>query len=175
MDEPFSGLDPVNAASCGPPSSRCGRGARRSSSRPTRWRRSRRCASRSSSSTAAASWSAAHSVTSSEPPAGRSSGSPLDGDGRADGPDRLGWLDAFPGVRVTRPGADYVELTVPREVDPQTILHAVLERGDRVARFEIADPSLEEIFIERVGIRPGDDDELAPAVAPAAPAPAASL
>ena len=93
----------------------------------------------------------------------------LEGEGRADGPDRLGWLDAFPGVRVTRPGAEYVELTVPREVDPQTILHAVLERGDRVARFEIADPSLEEVFIERVGIRPGDDDELAPAVAPAAP------
>jgi ABC-2 type transport system ATP-binding protein len=99
----------------------------------------------------------------------------LEGEGRADGPDRLGWLDAFPGVRVTRPGAEYVELTVPREVDPQTILHAVLERGDRVARFEIADPSLEEVFIERVGIRPGDDDELAPAVAPAAPAPATSL
>ena len=53
----------------------------------------------------------------------------LEGEGRADGPDRLGWLDAFPGVRVTRPGAEYVELTVPREVDPQTILRAVLERG----------------------------------------------
>ena len=98
----------------------------------------------------------------------------LDGDGRADKPDGLGWLEAFPGVRLTRPGADYVELTVPREVDPQTILHAVLERGERVGRFEIADPSLEEIFIERVGIRPGDADDLAPAGAGAPAATAAT-
>ena len=80
----------------------------------------------------------------------------LEEDGRADGPDHLAWLDGFQGARLTRPGADYVELTVPRGVDPQAILRAVMDRGDRVARFEIADPSLEEIFIERVGIRPGD-------------------
>jgi ABC-2 type transport system ATP-binding protein len=86
----------------------------------------------------------------------------LDGDGRADGAERLAWLDAFPGVRVTRPGADYIELTVPRGTDPQEILRAAIARGDRVSRFEIADPSLEEIFIERVGIRPGDPDGLAP-------------
>ncbi len=97
----------------------------------------------------------------------------LDGDGRADGPLRLAWLDAFPGVRLTRPGADYVELTVPREVDPQAILHAAIERGERVARFEIADPSLEEIFIERVGVRPGDAEDLAPTAA-ARPAPVTS-
>ena len=95
----------------------------------------------------------------------------LDGDGRADEPDWPGWLAAFPGVRLTRPGADYVELTVPREIDPQAILHAVLERGERVARFEIADPSLEEIFIERVGVRPGDAEDLAPAGDDPAPAP----
>ena len=97
----------------------------------------------------------------------------LDGDGRADGPLRLAWLDAFPGVRLTRPGADYVELTVPREVDPQAILHAAIERGERVDRFEIADPSLEEIFIERVGVSPGDAADLAP-TATARPAPVAS-
>jgi ABC-2 type transport system ATP-binding protein len=89
----------------------------------------------------------------------------LDGNGRADGPDRLAWLDGFPGVRLTRPGADYVELTVPRGVDPQALLRAAMARGDRVARFEIADPSLEEIFIERVGVDPGDADDLAPAPA----------
>jgi ABC-2 type transport system ATP-binding protein len=94
----------------------------------------------------------------------------LDGDGRADGPERLAWLDTIPGVQVTRPGADYVELTVARGVDPQTILRAAIERGDPVARFEIADPSLEEIFIERVGIRPGDAEDLSlPAAGTAAP------
>jgi ABC-2 type transport system ATP-binding protein len=97
----------------------------------------------------------------------------LDGDGRADGPDRLAWLDAFPGVRVTRPGADYVELTMPRGTDPQELLRAAVARGDRVTRFEIADPSLEEIFIERVGVRPGDAEDLAP-IAAATTAPVAS-
>jgi ABC-2 type transport system ATP-binding protein len=86
----------------------------------------------------------------------------LEGNGRADGPDHLAWLDGFSGARLTGPRADYVELTVPRDVDPQAILRAVIARGDRVARFEIADPSLEEIFIERVGIRPGDAEDLAP-------------
>jgi hypothetical protein len=42
-----------------------------------------------------------------------------------------------------------------------------------VTHFEIADPSLEEIFIERIGIRPGDSDELGPATAATA-APLAS-
>ncbi len=88
----------------------------------------------------------------------------LEGDGRADGPDRLGWLGAHPGVTVSRPGADYVELTVPREFDPETILRAALQRGDRVTRFEIADPSLDEIFIERVGRPAGDETDLAPPV-----------
>jgi hypothetical protein len=37
----------------------------------------------------------------------------FDGEGRADGPDRLGWLGSFPGVRLSRPGADYAELTTP--------------------------------------------------------------
>ena len=82
----------------------------------------------------------------------------LDEDGRADGPDHLAWLDGFQGARLTRRGADYVELTVPRGVDPQAILRTIMERGDRVARFEIADPSLDEIFIERVGLRPDDSD-----------------
>jgi ABC-2 type transport system ATP-binding protein len=95
----------------------------------------------------------------------------LEGDGRADGPDRLGWLGAHPGVTVSRPGADYVELTVPRELDPETILRAALERGDRVTRFEIADPSLDEIFIERVGRPAGDETDLAP---PAPPVPGPS-
>jgi ABC-2 type transport system ATP-binding protein len=83
----------------------------------------------------------------------------VDGDGRAD--DRLDWLAGFPGVRVTRPGAEYVELTVPRELDPELILRAAMDRGERITRFEIADPSLEEIFIERVGVRPGDEVDLA--------------
>jgi ABC-2 type transport system ATP-binding protein len=69
------------------------------------------------------------------------------------------WLDELPGVDVTAQREDYVELRVPADRDPETILRAALDRGDRVSRFEIAEPSLEEIFIEHVGRRAVDEDE----------------
>ncbi len=67
------------------------------------------------------------------------------------GADGAVWVDQMPGVTVTRRGEDYVEMHVAGETDPESILAAALQRGDRVTRFEIADPSLEEIFIEKVG------------------------
>ncbi len=76
----------------------------------------------------------------------------------------LDWLDAHQGVRSRHSGRDYVELAVDREVDPESILHQALARGCRVLHFEIADPSLAEVFIEKVG-HPADEGEshLAPA------------
>ena len=52
----------------------------------------------------------------------------------------------------------HVELEVAPGVEPASILAAVVGRGAAVNRFEIADPSLEALFIEHVG-RPADDDE----------------
>jgi ABC-2 type transport system ATP-binding protein len=98
-------------------------------------------------------------------------GKEIDGDGAA----ALPWLASLPGVRVTRPGQDYTELDVPREMDPELILRAALDHGERVTNFLIADPSIEEIFIERVGRPPSDDHHLATAAAaPAAEPPAAA-
>jgi ABC-2 type transport system ATP-binding protein len=77
-----------------------------------------------------------------------------DGDGRG-----VGWLDALPGVSVTAQREDYVELRIPTDADPQAILRAALERGERVTRFELTDPSLEEIFVEHVGRRAVDEEE----------------
>ncbi len=68
-----------------------------------------------------------------------------------DGADGTAWVDQIPGVQVTRRGEDYTEMHVAAGTDPEAILAAALQRGDRVTRFEIADPSLEEIFIEKVG------------------------
>jgi ABC-2 type transport system ATP-binding protein len=65
----------------------------------------------------------------------------------------LGWVVEIPGVTLTRRGQDYLEMHVASGTDPESILQAALARGERVTRFEIADPSLEEIFIERVGHR----------------------
>ena len=80
--------------------------------------------------------------------------------GVAGDPD-LGWLDTLPGVRVTRSGLDYHELDVRDGGDPETILQAALARGEYVTRFEIADPSIEDIFIEQVGVSGAEERRLA--------------
>jgi ABC-type uncharacterized transport system ATPase subunit len=54
-------------------------------------------------------------------------------------------------VTVTRPGEDYTEVRVDAGTSPQEILRAAIARGGEVLRFEVADPSLEEVFVERVG------------------------
>ena len=69
------------------------------------------------------------------------------------------WLSDLPGVTVAAERADYLELNVPADRDPETILRAALDRGERVTRFEISDPSLEEIFVEYVGRRAVDEEE----------------
>jgi ABC-2 type transport system ATP-binding protein len=71
------------------------------------------------------------------------------------------WLAGISGVRVARDGQDYVELAVDHGVDPQSILRAALDHGEQVTNFVIGDPSIEEIFIERVGRRPSEDQHLA--------------
>ena len=69
------------------------------------------------------------------------------------------WLTQVPGVELTTEREDYVELNVTADRDPATILAAALDRGERVTRFEIAEPSLEEIFVEYVGRRAVDESE----------------
>ena len=78
----------------------------------------------------------------------------IDGDGNG-----ADWLETVPGVTVTTRREDYVEIHVPADRDPESILLAALERGERVTRFEIAEPSLEEIFIEHVGRRAVSEEE----------------
>ena len=78
-----------------------------------------------------------------------------------DGDADLPWLAEIPGVTVVRPGRDFTEMEVLGATDPEAILHAAIARGDRVTRFEIADPSIEQIFVERVGRSARDDVSLA--------------
>ncbi len=61
------------------------------------------------------------------------------------------WLTSLPHVTVTRSGEDYTELRVDTGTDPQVVLQAAIRRDGGVLRFEVADPSLEEVFVERVG------------------------
>jgi len=76
-----------------------------------------------------------------------------DGDGNG-----AAWLPELAGVRLIVQREDFAELAVPDGTDPELILRAAMERGERVTRFEIADPSLEEVFIEHVG-RPAAAEE----------------
>ncbi len=68
----------------------------------------------------------------------------------ADDPD-IPWLDRLPGVTVTKRRPDFVEMDVQHGSDPETILRAALEHGGRVTRFEIGEPSLNDIFLASVG------------------------
>ena len=85
-------------------------------------------------------------------------GRAIDGSDRGEPP---AWLTSLPGVRVGRIGQDYLELAVDHGVDPETVLRAALDHGERVTNFLIADPSIEEIFIEHVGRPPSEDQHLA--------------
>ena len=73
------------------------------------------------------------------------------------------WFAVLPGVQAVRMDAAGAELELLPGADPATILSAVLARGGTLTRFEVAEPSLEALFIEYVG-RPADDEtSLAPA------------
>jgi len=73
----------------------------------------------------------------------------------------IDWLRSLPHVIVTRPGEDYTELHVESGGDPQDVLQAAISHGGDVLRFEVADPSLEEVFVERVGALEHEETTLA--------------
>jgi ABC-2 type transport system ATP-binding protein len=79
-----------------------------------------------------------------------------------EGDSGMPWLEEIPGMRVTRRGEDYSEADVATGFDPAVVLQAALARGCRIRHFEVTDPSLEQIFIERVGRIDDSERTLAP-------------
>jgi ABC-2 type transport system ATP-binding protein len=61
------------------------------------------------------------------------------------------WLDALAGVQVTKRRQDYIEMQMQSHLSPNLIVEEALRHGDIISRFELAEPSLTDIFIERVG------------------------
>jgi ABC-2 type transport system ATP-binding protein len=69
------------------------------------------------------------------------------------------WVASVAGAHVVQRGIDELELSLDPETDPDEVLAAALAAGLSIRRFEVVEPSLEQVFIERVG-RPIEDETL---------------
>ena len=61
------------------------------------------------------------------------------------------WLDTLEGVQVTKRRQDYIEMQLQANLNPNLIVEAALRNGGIISRFELTEPSLTDIFIEAVG------------------------
>ena len=76
---------------------------------------------------------------------------------------RLPWLERLPGARVIQVGMDQTTVELDEGVEPGEVLAAAVGAGARVLHFEVADPSLEQVFLDRVGHPLDEDAHLRPA------------
>jgi ABC-2 type transport system ATP-binding protein len=75
---------------------------------------------------------------------------------------RLPWLSAVPGARIIQAGVERSSVELDPGTEPQDLLAAAVAAGARVLHFEVADPTLEQIFIDHVGRAPDEDTTVAP-------------
>jgi ABC-2 type transport system ATP-binding protein len=61
------------------------------------------------------------------------------------------WLDTLEGVQVTKRRQDYIEMQIRANLNSNLIVEAALQHGGIISRFELTEPSLTDIFIEHVG------------------------
>ena len=67
------------------------------------------------------------------------------------------WLATLDGASLSRTGGDAISVAVPAVDDAGGILAGALARGAAVTRYELDDPSVEELFVQLVGRSPDDD------------------
>ncbi|HEY7417592.1 MAG TPA: ATP-binding cassette domain-containing protein [Ktedonobacteraceae bacterium] len=61
------------------------------------------------------------------------------------------WLEQLAGVQVTKRREDYIEMNIQAHLNPNVIVEAALQHGGIISHFEMTEPSLTDIFIEKVG------------------------
>ena len=61
------------------------------------------------------------------------------------------WLDTLEGVQVTKRRQDYIEMNIQSDLNPNLIVEEALRHSGVISRFELTEPSLTDIFIEYVG------------------------
>lgn len=61
------------------------------------------------------------------------------------------WLDTLEGIQITKRRQDYIEMQIQANLNPNLIVETALQHGAIISRFELAEPSLTDIFIEHVG------------------------
>lgn len=61
-----------------------------------------------------------------------------------------GFWQKIPGLKLLSDRADYLEFHLNEQVDPNEVLKAATEAG-QVIHFELVEPSLNQIFVEKVG------------------------
>ncbi|CAN5615570.1 ABC transporter ATP-binding protein [soil metagenome] len=66
------------------------------------------------------------------------------------GDSEIAWLPTMPGVDITARNEEFVEFVVPDEAAARAVLTEAVHRGDPVMRFEIDYPALNDIFLSSV-------------------------
>jgi len=61
------------------------------------------------------------------------------------------WLDTLQGVRVDKRRQDYIEMRMEPGFNPNLIVETALRHNGHISLFELVEPSLTDIFIESVG------------------------
>jgi ABC-2 type transport system ATP-binding protein len=72
------------------------------------------------------------------------------------------WMGSLPGVTPVRRRADYLELEIAAPATPEDLLRRLVEKGEPVTRFELAAPSLHDIFVEKIGGKGAGSNQLSP-------------
>jgi ABC-2 type transport system ATP-binding protein len=63
------------------------------------------------------------------------------------------WLDTLEGVQVTNRRQDYIEMKIQANRNPNFIVEAALQHGGIISRFELVEPSLTDLTNPKIEIR----------------------